>query len=581
MAQVVRHNFKDIAGGAVKQNLAGPVIGSLGEILKNIDLESEREVVAGVNEIESRGHEGVQLNPTSPKQEIPPYNIPPPTITAETLTDSLLPKKPGTGDAPYQPIPSTTYTGDPHSFLFQNTPEEKPFQLRQFGNVGALTPNGNNLPGGPLQRNSPFKRNGNDPHSPQEESVAPVKGGVGNGITTSIGEATRSEGPGYLGADPRIAQAAQAGYNQVIDRHNYKAKVWGEKQKEVDQLFGKLETESSGLPSYDASVETMAREWKGEIADLYKNKESLDPVEYTQKKQEILARSAQYAAASKNIQGVLSNYEENKNNISTSTPSETIDILETLSKGGDVQVKNVKGIPTLVGTTLGGKNISSPISEIANGKNLWRVNPQVDVQPQLNKTINALAKIKSDRETAQGLTRGTVGWDQLQRSAEGQVDSLLKNDANVRAIAADRFQIDWDAYEELEGGGTNMRAEIRAKLLEEIRQGVAPHQEAETIVQRGNVQAINQQREAQARSARALASKRETEAASAQEAQVVSDYSDSIKEQGFEAKFTDGKYYRRKIGSDEYDTYNTLEELQSSPLKRNSPFRRLVNWMKK
>ena len=124
------------------------------------------------------------------------------------------------------------------------------------------------------------------------------------------------------------------------------------KQKEVDQLFGKLETVPSGAKSYDASVETMAREWKSEIADLYKNKESLDPIEYTQKKQEILARSAQYAAASKNLQGVLANYEENKDSISTSTPSETIDILDTLSKGGDIQVKNVNGVPTLVGNYI-------------------------------------------------------------------------------------------------------------------------------------------------------------------------------------------------------------------------------------
>ena len=211
--QVIRHDFSDIKGGAVKQNLAGPVIGSLGEILKNIDLEQKRDHVEAVNELESKGLT-VDLNPTAPKQEIPPINIQPPTITAETLTDTLLPKKPGTGDAPYQPIPSTTYTGDPHSFLFTNTPKEEQggkFQLRQFGNVGALTPGGNNIGGGPLQRNSPFKRNGNA------------------GI--QFGEATRSEGPGYLGADPRIAQAAQAGYNQVIDRHNYKAKVWGEKTK--------------------------------------------------------------------------------------------------------------------------------------------------------------------------------------------------------------------------------------------------------------------------------------------------------------------------------------------------------------
>ena len=567
---VVRHDFSNIAGGTAKQNLAGPVIGEIGSLLTETDIPELAEP------LKNKPHGLAELN-----EQFKPATF---DIQAEAFNAGPLQEITGLPERPPRPQPSIqkppageSGTGNPygpqnnpHSFLFVNTPQEEqapPARPSQYNALpGMYTPYGVERTLGqdsPIQRNSPFKR------------VSAVR--------FKQEEATQAKGPGYLGASKTIRGAANAGYNAVVDRHNYKREVWAQKAAEADEEMGKLQVEESGVTTWDASVENMAREWKGELGDLLKNKESLDPNEFVAKKQEILARSAQFSKASQSLQKVVADYNENLDNISTSTDPETLDLLNTLNKGGGtLGVSNINGTPMLAGTTLGGKEVSVPISEIAAGRNAFRFNVQGDVQGNLDKVVSGLGKFKRDRETAQGLVSGSIGWDALADTAGSQVDAMLKGNASVRSILADKFGYDHDDYTQQFGqDGDAAREFAKELLMEDLQNQFQPVEQSFSIKQRGDVQAINQQRGAQARSANALANKREGEAQAAQETQVVSDYSDSIKEQGFEAAYKDGKYYRRKIGSDEYDTYNTLEELQNSPLKRNSPFRRLVNWMKK
>ena len=473
---VVRHDFSNIAGGTAKQNLAGPVIGEIGSLLTETDipelaepLKNKPHGLAELNDQFSANFD-IQAESFAPEAlpeigQLPPKRVP--SIQKPPAGES------GTGN-PYGPH------NDPNSFLFVNTPQEEkpeasPFQLRQFGNVGALTPNGNNIGGGPLKRNSPLKR--------------------ASAVRFKQEEATQAKGPGYLGASQTIRGAANAGYNAVVDRHNYKREVWAQKAAEADEEMGKLQVEQSGVSSWDASVENMAREWKGELGDLLKNKEKIDPNEFVQRKQDILARSAQFSKASQSLQKVVADYNENLDNISTSTDPETLDLLNTLNKGGgSIGVSNINGTPTLAGLTLGGQQVSVPISEIASGRNAFRFNTQTDITGGLNKISDGLGKLKRDIATRSGRSSQALGWDEIKDSAAGQIDGMLNSNAAVKSILADKYGYDYDDYREMFGqDGDAAREFAKEQLMSTLETQHAPYQAATQIEKQFTPQQQNPQ----------------------------------------------------------------------------------------
>ena len=85
----------------------------------------------------------------------------------------------------------------------------------------------------------------------------------------------------YLGEEKE--ELGLKGYNDAIESHNYKQRVWAEKAKDVDEAYGSLVVEPTGVSSWDAAAQTMATEWKKEYTELYNNKDSYDPEEYAQK----------------------------------------------------------------------------------------------------------------------------------------------------------------------------------------------------------------------------------------------------------------------------------------------------------
>ena len=319
---------------------------------------------------------------------------------------------------------------------------------------------------------SPFRRNpyGNSPlkrMSPLKAKADSLTGG------SYVPQEEKMRHLSYLGEE---GAAGVEGYNDAIESHNYKQRVWAEKAKDVDEAYGSLVVEPTGVSSWDAAAQTMATEWKKEYTELYNNKDSYDPEEYAQKIDDIRSRASQYQNANTNIQKIVEDYQNRKDDISASTPSSSIDILETLAKGGDgLTTKNINGVPTLVGTTLGGQDVSVPISDIASGKNLWRVNEQYDVSNDIANISDDLGKFKQKMALNGGVTTSNIGWDKLQGRAESKVDAILSNPQRAQAIAAEKFGIDYDEWQEM--GDEAAMAQVKQGLMGEIQTQFEPYQQ--------------------------------------------------------------------------------------------------------
>ena len=330
----------------------------------------------------------------------------------------------------------------------------------------------------PMKRLSPLKK---------EEGFTPAAEGLSGG--SHIPQMERANSGSYQG---QFAAAADAGYNEAIDRHNYKQRVWAEKAKDLDDAYGKLIVEPTGQSAWDAQATNLATEWKNEFTELYNNKDDYSPEEFTNKLADIKGRAGQFQQASNNLQKIVADYDENLDNISASTPPQTIDVLETLRKNtGTLAPINVNGVPTLQGVTIGGQEVSVPISEIANGKNLWRYNTKVDIQPQLDGVTQDLSKFRTEVASAGGIDQRSIGWDQLSSRAMDKIEHITQNPKATQAIAAEQYSIDGDDWNMIKRDGYFLNDEnvvvevpgrdpeeyVRAQLLSEVQKQFQPYEQ--------------------------------------------------------------------------------------------------------
>ena len=204
-----------------------------------------------------------------------------------------------------------------------------------------------------------------------------------------------------------------------------------------------------------------------------------------------------YKAASEQINQLLTDYARDKDQISSSTKPEVLDLIETLSQGGNVQIGNdpETGQPTLMGVTIGNKRISVPLAQIANGKNAFRYNKKVDPSQGLAAITKQLGSLKQNIETQSGQKiTGPQAWEAVQGSASAQLDTLLANESTVRSIAADTFNLDYDAWEQM--GSKAAKDWTKNKLMERLEQQYAPIESARTVTQPGGQSGVVNQRNA-------------------------------------------------------------------------------------
>ena len=275
------------------------------------------------------------------------------------------------------------------------------------------------------------------------------------------------------------------GYNRAVRRHNYKRQVWENQRKEAEEDFGQLVVPPSGIQPYDAAKKILAVEWKKSLNDLKGRKYEMDPNEYAQQEAQIFQNVRDFKAAEMQMQELLTQYAQDKDNISLSGDPQVQDLIDTLYEGGPgISLQNIEGIPTLTGYTNAElqvaneenrepkANISIPISEIAKGAARFRYNKKVDVQPQMQNILKNIASIKNDYEVNGGLAKGTLKFDKLQDSALSQIDNtILTGDAQFRQVAADRFGIDYDQYQEF----SQMSPEELGQIAQQ-EYGISPQQ---------------------------------------------------------------------------------------------------------
>ena len=324
------------------------------------------------------------------------------------------------------------------------------FDASQPGNVyqsgSAVPTEGSTAYGSPensaLNRNiSPFHRNTALMRSPLFKTAGVPYGELAQSSLTNLS---------YLGD---IGKAGAEGYNSQVDRHNYNQRVKEEQTAELEEEFGELEVPPSGYSNFDASKEITARGWKSQYVQGKKAWKAgkMSNEDWIELKSKLHDNATNYAAGAKNLQESMKNWIENKDKISDSTKPETIDFFNTMEKDPDrLEVQDIDGVATFVGTTLGGKNISIPIDQLASGKAAFRFNTKVDVGKELKPIVDNIQKLKTEMATEFGIGQGNLDFsnEAVQQRVDFGLDDLLSNNAKLRAIASENLGWNHDVFED-------------------------------------------------------------------------------------------------------------------------------------
>ena len=327
----------------------------------------------------------------------------------------------------------------------------------------------------PLGRMSPLHRRNAD----FDKMVALRRSPLFQTKGRKLGELAQSSltNVSYLGD---VGRAGAEGYNSAIDRANYKQAVREEQAAELDEEFGNLEVPPSGYGNYDASVEQLARGWKTQFVDAKKawKAGNLSNEDWITQKHQFQQNAKDYAAGAENLKASMANWTENRDNISDSTKPEIIDFYTTMEKYPDqLTVQDVDGIPTFMGETIGGKNISIPVAQLGKGSGAMRFNTKIDMTQELAPLAKELQGLKTEIATDNGIGIGNVDFDNpaLQTKIDFSLDQIVNNNSKLREIAAN-YGMEYDEFEEhLETEGIDaLKSQIKDKLKADVQRSYFP-----------------------------------------------------------------------------------------------------------
>jgi hypothetical protein len=289
--------------------------------------------------------------------------------------------------------------------------------------------------------------------------------------------------PSYL---EEIGAAAAEGYNIRVKRDAYKRKAFDKAAESLDDNFSKLELEPSGFNSFDGTMQIMGKEMQKAFLDLEGMKYNMEPSEYLSARGNILSQPKALNSAISVLKQRVADFDDNRDTLSKGNNARTIDILDSLSKNeGSLKPEFINGVPYITGKTAGEKNVSVPISEIANGKNDFKFLLKADINAPLTALVDKYSKLKTEAEfknaQGSGLKKTTLPVSVFKDSLMSDFDQILNSDAILRSVVADYMGADYDTFEEIKASGNDPKEMAKNQLYEMFKQKFDPYTQLQDI----------------------------------------------------------------------------------------------------
>jgi hypothetical protein len=358
--------------------------------------------------------------------------------------------------------------------------------------------------------------------------------------------------PSYL---EEIGAAAAEGYNIRVKRDAYKRKAFDKAAESLDDNFSKLELEPSGFNSFDGTMQIMGKEMQKAFLDLEGMKYNMEPSEYLSARGNILSQPKALNSAISVLKQRVADFDDNRDTLSKGNNARTIDILDSLSKNeGSLKPEFINGVPYITGKTAGEKNVSVPISEIANGKNDFKFLLKADINAPLTALVDKYSKLKTEAEfknaQGSGLKKTTLPVSVFKDSLMSDFDQILNSDAILRSVVADYMGADYDTFEEIKASGNDPKEMAKNQLYEMFKQKFDPYTQLQDITSYSRTSTNQQKLTSGERTQKQIVDK--IKSLGELNETSVSKYNDAIppsmKDKGYRVAYKKGKAYIVRLG---------------------------------
>ena len=293
--------------------------------------------------------------------------------------------------------------------------------------------------------------------------------------------------PGY--AQGRLGSAAAEGFNLVADAYNYSQAVKAEYDKELDDEFGELDVDATFTDNQSRQdYLNLALQKKKELAKGFNKyaRGKMSKLEYENLKTSLVSDIQNIAGAKTKLTDLRKEFQDNKDNydVPASKPQIT-DFYNTLDKYPErLSIKNLDGVDRIVGTTIGGKEISVPVSDIANGTAGFRLAKKESLDgivTSADKAVNDFNKGKEYVKTEFGFGTQDITLDKAKEVAVNHIKGKLASDKDkLRSYMSQLGGVDYNVYNELLEQG-NLPDEFLTDAANDLyQQRLAPFYQPQT-----------------------------------------------------------------------------------------------------
>ena len=285
-----------------------------------------------------------------------------------------------------------------------------------------------------------------------------------------------------LNAPSFLASGALAGYNETVERRNYKKQVAADYQDYLNQEFSAFEADATGYNVIDASLRDAMKTAQVEMFNLLQVPVGDRDLNWNLKYNQLRDSAKLSNAAGKNLAKDIEKIKNERNNIdfNASNPESTDSFTSLVGSAngakGKIGFTWAPGDLYLAGATNGNQPFKISVKDLAAGKLpftlVGKQNPNADIE----EFIKEAEKITRTYERENlGTTTIAIAEDKVRTAAKAKYMTLFSDESTLRGYASSMLGYDWDKFNAAKAKNINIKEIVADKMADTTIARMGPY----------------------------------------------------------------------------------------------------------
>ena len=281
-----------------------------------------------------------------------------------------------------------------------------------------------------------------------------------------------------LSAPSFLASGALAGYNETVERRNYKKQVEADYQDYLNQEFSAFETDATGYNTIDVSLQDSMKTAQLEMYDLLQTPVGDRDLNWNLRYNQLRDSAKQSNAAGKNLVKYIKQIKEEEPDLDfNAMKPEDRDVYHSIisssiGKGG-MGFSWASGDLSLLGSTNRNQPFKISVKDLATGKlpiKFYRAqDPDADIQAFMKEAEKITRTYERDNL---GTTTVAVAEAKVREAAKAKYAAIIEDEDTLRGYASKELGYDYDAFNEAKKRKLDIKDLVINKMADKTIDGM-------------------------------------------------------------------------------------------------------------